>query len=545
MRKRLIPAMVPGGIAVNLITEKRRALLLLSSLLCAAAVVASPAAAPGAAEPSAVLGTSTPSLIAGPEEQDQLGGVQNAGDVNWDGRDDLLVVAYRFDGVGSEQVSKAYVIFGNGTDASVDLANLGDRGFVIDGPIEPVTSFNAAPGGDINGDGLADIIVGDAFATAAGRTHGGRVFVVFGKTDTDAVDVNTLGQGGYEIIGSQAEAFAISTSNVEDLNADGRDELLINEQGLDRATVLYGKATSSTVDLGSIGAGGYRIAGPASPGLESANRVGDVNGDGIDDLGFSGGCGGGSCSSGRTWVSFGKSDTNPVDLSSLGSGGFVITGNGEAGVEGAGDVNGDGKADIAVSDYNASRAFVAFGRTATSALSFDSLGTAGFRVSSTRYAGPGIKAIGDVDGDGLTDLLTTTTVGVDEFSAAVIFGKADGAAVDAANVLDKGFQIHGGLTGGGAATGTFASAPRIAVAFPDDSPLGRKRAGSVRLIAPPAPSFELPAELVYSAGSDISPVTPTNERRASKILAPHPLAPSGHESFEDRSYRNARLPLGV
>ena len=492
--------------------------------LCTGALAACFAGHAEAAEPSAVSGTSAATSIAGADPDDQLSWVQNAGDVNGDGRDDLLGVVARYQGAGPTPISKAYVIFGDGTDAPVDLDALGNRGFAINGPSG--ISFSAVPAGDINGDGLADIEVGDSFATASGRTHAGRVVIVFGKADSGAIDADAIGTAGFEIDGSQSGAFAVSTSSVHDLNGDGRDELLVNEQGLDRATVLYGRTSTATVDLGSIGSAGYRITAPATPGLESANSLGDVNGDGLDDLGFSGGCGGASCPSGRTWVSFGKADTTPVDLSALGGGGFTITGNGLAGVEAAGDVNGDGKADLLVNDYNASRGFVVFGRTATSTLAFDSLGSAGFRVASTQQGQ--LHPIGDLDGDGRTDLLVANANVGGELGASVIFGKSDGTPVDSSNVLDGGFVIRGGIISGATATRSFGSAPRIAVAYPLDSPLGRDKAGSVRLIAAPAPSFALPSTLVYSQDSAIASVSPSDQRRASTMSwSVTPALPAG------------------
>lgn len=414
---------------------------------------------------------------------------------------------------------------GDGADAVVDLAALGTRGFAIDSPA--TNSFSAVPGGDINGDGRTDIIASELFGTGAGRVASGRVFVIFGKTDYDPVNLDLLGAGGFEIDGSQPSAYAFSSSHVGDLNNDGRDEVLLIEFGLDRATLLYGKTSTTTVDLASIGSAGYRITGPVSPGVDSASRVGDVNGDGLDDLGFSGGCGGGACSNGRTWISFGKTDTTAVDLTALGSRGFSVTGNLLAGADAAGDVNGDGKADIAVSDYNTAQSFVVFGRTATSTLSFASLGSAGFRISST--SGGTLFGIGDIDGDGLDDLATGARVGsADDNEAAVIFGTTAGSLIDAGNILDKGFMVTGGAIAGAANTGSFASAPLIAVNYPLDSPFGRDAAGSVRLISAPAPTFDLPTKLVYTTGGHIAPVLPKNIRRSSPIkYSISPALPDG------------------
>lgn len=97
-----------------------------------------------------------------------------------------------------------------------------------------------------------------------------------------------------------------------------------------------------------------------------------------------------------------------------------------------------------------------------------------------------------------------------------------------ANVIDQGFLITGGVWNGGAYTANFASAPRIAVAFPLDSPLSRDAAGSVRLITPPAPAFTVPSALTYTQGGAIAPVTPSDQRRSSPISwSVTPALPAG------------------
>jgi hypothetical protein len=47
--------------------------------------------------------------------------------------------------------------------------------------------------GDINGDGLDDLIVGAYQADPSGKSDAGKSYVIFGKTDTDAVDLSKLG----------------------------------------------------------------------------------------------------------------------------------------------------------------------------------------------------------------------------------------------------------------------------------------------------------------------------------------------------------------
>jgi hypothetical protein len=50
--------------------------------------------------------------------------------------------------------------------------------------------------GDVNGDGLDDLIVGAKYANLSGKSNAGKSYVVFGKTDTNAIDLAKLG-GNY------------------------------------------------------------------------------------------------------------------------------------------------------------------------------------------------------------------------------------------------------------------------------------------------------------------------------------------------------------
>ena len=95
---------------------------------------------------------------------DQSGfSVSDAGDVNGDGIDDLIIGAFGADPNGSFS-GQSYVVFGNSTGFSptLNLSTLnGTNGFILNGIAEGDQSGNSvSSAGDINGDGIDDLIIG-------------------------------------------------------------------------------------------------------------------------------------------------------------------------------------------------------------------------------------------------------------------------------------------------------------------------------------------------------------------------------------------------
>lgn len=113
---------------------------------------------------------------------DRLTEVSNIGDFNGDGVPDILI-ASQWQRVGTgANAGRAFVIWG-GDAGQVDLASLGDRGIVIEGPSHGRDCFGIAisSAGDMNGDGLGDLVIG---AQATSALPGGAA-VVFGRKDED------------------------------------------------------------------------------------------------------------------------------------------------------------------------------------------------------------------------------------------------------------------------------------------------------------------------------------------------------------------------
>ena len=284
--------------------------------------------------------------------------VSAAGDVNGDGFADLIVGARGSDVSTSDcpkiNAGEAYVVFGKqdvfGSDSGrpgdgrrvIDLTRLTlADGFIIQGDaVDDEAGFSVSGAGDVNGDGYADLLIGapvsDVSTSDGPKIDAGEAYLVFGKASGfGSPTVTTLADGSTTV-----------TRQVIDLTE------LATEDGF----IIQGDAAGDRA--------GWSVSG-----------AGDVNGDGYADLivgapfGDDGGTG-----AGEAYVLFGKAanfgspDGNGgrvIDLSSLITGdGFIIQGD-EGGtydmytdardsdragfsVSDAGDVNGDGYADLII-----------------------------------------------------------------------------------------------------------------------------------------------------------------------------------------------------
>ena len=145
----------------------------------------------------------------GIDEDDQSGySVSLAGDINADGFDDFIIGAVRADPHGNDAAGESYVVFGKATGfaATLDLAALdGTNGFVINGVnSRDFSGESVSRAGDVNGDGIDDIIIGAPDADPNGVVRAGESYVVFGHTDgfgasLDLISLN--GSNGFVING--------------------------------------------------------------------------------------------------------------------------------------------------------------------------------------------------------------------------------------------------------------------------------------------------------------------------------------------------------
>jgi FG-GAP repeat protein len=151
------------------------------------------------------------------------------------------VGAWSADPAGNSHAGESYVVFGKADGTAVNLSDVtaGSGGFVING-IDPddESGISVSGAGDVNGDGLADVIVGAHYADPAGHSDAGESYVVFGKADGTAVNLSdvTAGSGGFVINGIDPDdESGISVSGAGDVNGDGLADVIVGATRADPA----------------------------------------------------------------------------------------------------------------------------------------------------------------------------------------------------------------------------------------------------------------------------------------------------------------------
>jgi uncharacterized repeat protein (TIGR01451 family) len=371
-----------------------------------------------------------------------------AGDINHDGFDDMMM------GGGN---TKNYFIFGKSSGWAKDsnLASSSDASMLKE--ISDYHGTTAISIGDVNHDGIDDFLIPD-YATGI-NSDTGKVWLFFGKTSgwglnqamATSSNASFLGEG----VDNELDAETLQTQNIKlgDINGDGVDDFSLyathNSQTAYHAGKVYiffgrtspgwqnnmGVATAS--DASFLGEGNTVNA---RDHLAQASNIGDINGDGISDIGFSAYNKSDHQSyDGKVYAVLGKTSGWQKDVNIDTASAFSVYGdNANQEVDetmGVGDYNKDGYDDFVVESWSDNTTqgsiFLFLGRTSgwpkdvavgssADASYYGESSTDGLRLS-------GLGSIGDINGDGYPDFAMGAGYndqnGVDAGKVYIVFGR--------------------------------------------------------------------------------------------------------------------------
>jgi hypothetical protein len=459
-------------------------------------------------------------IIPGQAQDDRLGeAIDSTGDLNGDGIEDLVLTAPKA-GIPSTDPNsyyesdlrgKAYVVFGTskGKNPANNLNNLnGSNGFTVSGLDAAYQLGSAVAAGDLNGDGIDDLILG---APGAGLNvkyqnytyseSNGEAYVIFGQKQGFGANFNLQslnGSNGFILKGIDAsDLLGTAVTSGGDLNGDKIDDLVVSAIGGGQAVtngqgstasdrrgevyVVFGstKGFETRINLFNLnGSNGFIVDGKdANDSLGSAlSNVGDINGDGVDDLVIGAANGGNASTSpfangdsdqrGEVYIVYGsKSGFNSRFSASdrLTISGTGLEDNLGTAVSSAGDLNGDGIDDLILGAANASisgeytkegQAYVLFGRQGGFGNQVDLNNLNGKNGFSLGGINPGdglgnAVSAGDFNGDDLSDLLVgASRAGKGKGEVYLIFGNRNGFTpqVNLANLSSSAGQKIPGLS---------------------------------------------------------------------------------------------------
>ena len=354
---------------------------------------------------------------------DNLGfSVASAGDVNGDGIGDIIVGA-RSNDTNGIQSGRVYLFYGpvsgslsaTSADAIIFGADFNEVGRAV------------APAGDLNGDGFGDIILGTDIAGIGSR---GQVFIfngpLSGQRSVTTADATITGS-------FDNESFGASVAMAGDVNGDGINDVIVGAprfplNGIDtgRAYVFYGPISGSLIATqADVTIFGENLNDGFGRSVAAGN---DINGDGVADVIVGADQLFAGTGAGKAYVFYGPL-SGDIQAATANA---ILTGEVDrdlfgASVTSVGDFNGDGFSDVTVgaseNHFRSGRTYTFFGPLSgtISAADADSIVTG----SSLDQLGFSVAG-GDFNGDGGPDLV----IGAPQFAtgahgyAAIFFGSA-------------------------------------------------------------------------------------------------------------------------
>ena len=385
------------------------------------------------------------------EQGDDFARARNAGDVNNDDIDDLIIGATGSD-TTETNAGAAYVVYGtnDGFPTNFDLINInGSNGFGIYGQHAGQSLGSATAGAkDINNDGIDDFIISARENAFSGNNYAGSIYVIFGQNGNFplGLDLSTLdGSNGFVIQGAAlGDRIGFDVKLIDDFNGDNIDDIVISTPDTDvndfnsgSAYLIFGTDSGfpALMNVSTLnGTNGFAIHGKVMDDfLGESISSGDINNDGLNDLILN------SKkpfklslknSFGTTYVVFGSSQnfSSSFDLNMLdGNNGFSVKGVDDIGFtpehdfklsSSSVDLNADGIDDLIISypqaseiEYQAGATYVIYGSDQPQSAEFDLTsinGTNGFLMKGSQTSenlGFHQSSAGDINNDGYEDIL--------------------------------------------------------------------------------------------------------------------------------------------
>ena len=426
--------------------------------------------------------------LLGAQAGDKVRGVA-AGDVNGDGHQDIIVGAFNADGPEDSRpdCGETYVILGPAdSDQTIDFAE-GQQDVTIFGADGGDSSGFALAAGDVNGDGIDDILVAALLADGPGneRPGAGEAYVILGSPSLEPTIDIALGQQDVTLFGAEEGDRLGADLATGDANGDGIQDILLGSflaDGPENARYQGGEAylifgTSSLSGARDMAQAEYDlalIAADADDQLGHHMAMGDLNNDGIDDLIVGAlradGPDNAREDGGEVYVIFGSPSLSGVlDFASASPDVTVTAADREDDMGTAvasADLNGDGIDDLLIgapradgpdnTRRSAGEAYVVFGSPSLEG-SFDvALGEQDVAILSAN-AGDRLGASvasGDLDGDGVADIVLGAETGDgpdngrgDGGQVYIVLGSASPSQTIDIALGDQSAAIFGGQQG--------------------------------------------------------------------------------------------------
>ncbi len=408
--------------------------------------------------------------------------VDGVGDLDGDGVEDIVVGAPH-DNDGGLRRGAVWVLLLN-TDGTVKseqkISDL-SGGFLGTLNNDDRFGYGVSNVGDVNFDGIVDVSLG-AFYDDDGGTNKGAVWILFLDTDGTVQDYSKISStvGNFPSTAlANADLFGISTQPLGDIDGDGLNDLLVgadlDDDGGTNRGAFYLINLDSNAEVGSYQKISDTSAfftgqlGNSDRFGASIARLGDINNDGIVDfvVGSRSDDDGGTDKGAYYMMTLNGTATeeplvyNDVKISDTQGAFDGILDNSDwfgMAVEGIGDLNGDGVEDFATSSYldddgqpNAGAIWILFMNTDGTVNDHQKIsnldGGLGNILASTDVFGNAIENIGDLDGDGVTDLAVGSYLGndggTDKGSVYILFLNTDGTVKQVQEISDT----QGGFLG--------------------------------------------------------------------------------------------------